>query len=376
MLKFRGAFVSTFLSSLPPHLFLPFSPHRAVPFKGRLNRTVSFVSLKMGWFNSFLYSQLFVTLPEPTKDFSGQTVIVTGSNTGLGLEAARHLSRLNANLIILAVRNQAKGDAAKKNVLSSTNRPETSIEVWSLDMQSYDSIKAFCAKAGTLPRLNAVIANAGIMTKYCKLVEGYESTVTTNVIGTFLLTLGLLPKPKQSAADFSIQPRLTIVASDLHFIAKFPERHSEDVLEALDNEESEMGMERYAVTKLIEVFAVGELASIISKDSNSVSPSVIVNCMTPGACKSDFHRENPNIGGIIQSILDAIIARTTEAGSRTLLAGIAAGEESHGSYMADCKVAEPGPMVLGSNGKALQETVWYQLVRHLEAIQPGIAQNV
>ena len=136
---------------------------------------------------------------------------------------------------------------------------------------------------------------------------------------------------------------------------------------------------------------------MMTKDSKPDSPSVIVNCMTPGACKSDFHRENSSIGGIIQSILDALIARTTEAGSRTLVAGIAAGEESHGAYMADCKVEEyvsfsfhakefstkhadhklrPGPFVLGTVGKALQETVWDQLVRQLETIQPGISDNI
>jgi retinol dehydrogenase 12 len=76
----------------------------------------------MGWFLNFLYSQFFVTLPKPTKDFTGQTVIATGSNTGLGLEAARHLSRLNASLIIIAVRNLSKGAAAKQNILQSTNR--------------------------------------------------------------------------------------------------------------------------------------------------------------------------------------------------------------------------------------------------------------
>ena len=199
----------------------------------------------MGWFTSFLYSQLFVTLPEPTKDFSSQTVIVTGSNTGLGLEAARHLSRLNAAFIILAVRNHGKGEAAKKNILASTNRPENSIEVWDLDMQSYDSIKAFCVRASTLPRLDAVIENAGIMTKHLKIVGGYESTITTNVIGTFLLALGLLPKLKQSAKDFNIQPRLSVVSSDLHFIAKFPERDSEDIFDALNDETSEMNMERW-----------------------------------------------------------------------------------------------------------------------------------
>jgi len=94
---------------------------------------------------------------------------------------------------------------------------------------------------------------------------------------------------------------------------------------------------RYAVSKLIQVFGVRELASRITE---STSPTVIINCITPGACKSDFNREATGVEKIIANIMSALIARTTEAGSRTLVAGITAGEESHGKYMADCHVAE------------------------------------
>lgn len=236
-----------------------------------------------------------MTLPKPIKDFSGETIIVTGSNTGLGLEAARHLSSLNAALIILAVRNQTKGEAAKKSILESTGRHGSTIEVWDLDMQSYESIKAFCTKANKLRRLDAVLENAGISTKHFKIAAGYESTVTTNVIGTFLLALGLLPKLKQSAAEFNVQPRLSIVASDVHFIAKFRERHSKDIFEALNDEKSELSMERsvstfardvshsdiiyfrYAVTKLIEVFGVREIALLLGPQS-----LVVINVSNSG----------------------------------------------------------------------------------------------
>ena len=53
---------------------------------------------KMVYFLDLLYSQLLVKIPEQTSDFSNQTVIVTGSNTGLGLEAARLLLRLKRPL--------------------------------------------------------------------------------------------------------------------------------------------------------------------------------------------------------------------------------------------------------------------------------------
>lgn len=202
----------------------------------------------MGWFTSFLYSQLFVTLPIPTEDFTGQTVIVTGSNTGLGLEASRHLCRLNASLVILAVRNPTKGAAAKDSILASTGRPSNSIEVWELDMNSFDSVKAFVARANKLQRLDAILENAGMMTQHFNLVAGYESTITTNVISTFLLALLILPKLKESAARFKFQPRLCIVASDLHFIAKFKEGDADDIFAALNDKHSVLGMERFVIT--------------------------------------------------------------------------------------------------------------------------------
>jgi retinol dehydrogenase 12 len=62
----------------------------------------------MVYFLDLLYSQLLVKIPEQTSDFTNQTVIVTGSNTGLGLEAARLLLRLNASKVILAVRTISK----------------------------------------------------------------------------------------------------------------------------------------------------------------------------------------------------------------------------------------------------------------------------
>ncbi|THV54125.1 hypothetical protein BGAL_0034g00460 [Botrytis galanthina] len=315
----------------------------------------------MGWFTSFLYSQLFVTLPIPTRDFTDETIIITGSNTGLGLEAARHISRLNAHLLILAPS-------------PAVQNPESSIEVWSLDMQSPSSIQAFCAKVNQLSRVDAVLANAGIMTKYFKLVEGYESTVMTNVIGTFQLVLGILPKLKESAKEFNIQPRISIVASDLHCIAKFKERKEKDIFKALNNEKtSELDLERYSTTKLLQVFGVRELAQKLTRDPESVSPSVIVNCLTPGACKSDFFRENKGFDRFKSWLLSTLLARSTEVGSRALVAGIAAGEESHGEYMADCLISETGPLVRGPEGNKLQKKVWDQLVRELETIEPGVS---
>lgn len=208
---------------------------------------------KMGFLISFLYSQLLVTLPVPTYDFTNQTVIVTGSNAGLGFEAAHHISRLNASLLILAVRNLSKGHAAKKSILTSTGRPANSIEVWELNMDSYDSIRSFASRVNTLPRLDAILENAGIQSPSFKMVAGYESVITTNVIGTFLLALLILPKLRETAATFKVGPRLSIVGSELHFVAKFSEGAADDIFAALNDEHSAMATERFVPRHSISV---------------------------------------------------------------------------------------------------------------------------
>jgi retinol dehydrogenase-12 len=85
-------------------------------------------------FRDFIYHQLLTRLPYPETDFSGKTVIVTGANIGLGLEAARHFSRLNAKRVILAVRSASKGEAAKQDIEASTKK--NNVEVWELDLSS------------------------------------------------------------------------------------------------------------------------------------------------------------------------------------------------------------------------------------------------
>lgn len=126
-----------------------------------------------GAFAHLLYSQLFVTMPVPTQSFLGQTVIITGSNTGLGREAANHITRLGAEKVILAVRTVAKGEEAKQYIEERTGRKGV-VEVWSLDLSSYASVKAFVHRAEILPRLDVVLANAGVLTNTFTMVEGNE----------------------------------------------------------------------------------------------------------------------------------------------------------------------------------------------------------
>ena len=154
-------------------------------------------------------------LPYPTTSFSGQTIIVTGSNIGLGLEAARHVARLGAAKIILAVRSIAKGEVAVKSIHDSIGKKGV-CEVWQLDMGNWDSIKEFVKKAEGLQRLDVVMENAGIAVFDYAQMEGMESTIAVNVVGTFLLTLMLLPILRRMGAKYGIVPKLVITTSEVH----------------------------------------------------------------------------------------------------------------------------------------------------------------
>ena len=184
----------------------------------------------------FLKDQ-FAPIPYPTAVFEGQTIIVTGSNTGLGLEAARHFTRLNAEKVILAVRNLEKGEAAKRSIEETTGRNGVA-EVWQLDLSSYESVKEFARKAESLKRLDAIVENAGIATSKYTVFEDNESTITTNVVSTFLLALMILPKLRETATNYNITPHLVIVSSEVHGFTSFPEKSSPNILKTLNDKET------------------------------------------------------------------------------------------------------------------------------------------
>lgn len=163
-------------------------------------------------------------LPYPDTDYTGKTCIVTGANVGLGKEAARHFCRLGANKVILACRDLEKGREAKTDIETSTERKGV-VDVWKLDLASFQSVMDFCQQANTeLERIDVVIENAGIaIGTYVEVDGGFESSIGINVVSTFLMAFLLLPKLRKTAMRFNVEPRLVVVSSDAHmFVCILP----------------------------------------------------------------------------------------------------------------------------------------------------------
>ena len=123
-------------------------------------------------------------------DQSGRVAIVTGSNTGIGYEAAAVLARAGAH-VVLAVRNPEKGNAALARIVAAS--PKADVTLQELDLGSLASVRrAADALRSKYPRIDLLINNAGVMWTPKQLTEdGFELQFGTNHLGHFALT-GLL----------------------------------------------------------------------------------------------------------------------------------------------------------------------------------------
>lgn len=199
--------------------------------------------MQPGTVRAFLHDQRGFKAPKPTADLTGQTVIVTGSNVGIGLEAARGLASLNPSKVILAVRNVEAGLAAAKDIGESIRKKQAaasdtvpSIDVWKLDLASSKSVESFAARAEReLDRIDILLGNAGVLLIDFSIADGSETTMTVNVINTFMLAFLLLPKMRETSISHNKEVVLPFTGSFVNWLTQFPERKNNNIFEALND---------------------------------------------------------------------------------------------------------------------------------------------
>lgn len=325
---------------------------------------------------AFLYSQFFVNIPVPNISFANQTVIITGSNTGLGKTAAEQVAGLNPSKLILAVRNLTAGAEAKKWIESRhPNLPRDVVEVWELDLASFASVKAFAERVQkNLPRLDAISLNAGISVDTYSAAEGYERTITVNVLSTFLLALLVLPKLKETHERFNVNPRLSITASEVHNWVSFPERNTpseQKVIEVMSRPDTKTMGDRYMASKLMEVLLFQRLRPQINVDTTGV----VFTIVNPGFCHSDIMRD---MNGWIVTIFKAVLARSQDVGGRPITWSISEGAEKDGKYMHDSRVNDGylSNYVTSQEGAEMGERLWKECVEVFEKNVPGVTNGL
>ncbi|KAK1967328.1 short chain dehydrogenase [Colletotrichum sublineola] len=268
---------------------------------------------------------------------AGGTYIVTGSNAGIGFETVKHLISLGASRVIIALRSLKKGEDAKSRIEAATGIKGVA-EVWHLDMASIDSIKAFSVRAmAELGAIDALVANSTATLDSWSTSEGMETSVMVNVVGTLLLVLLLLPKMRDGAKTTKSAPHVVVVTSG----AGFSERDAlklveDDVFEALNEEGRSHIHKRYAVTKLLQIFAIRQLAAQLPASRTGV----VVNLLSPGLCNTGLARYGRMSFRLYFYLFNLVLGRTPEMGSRTMLHALSAGVDSHGQYLSDCEIKE------------------------------------
>lgn len=125
-------------------------------------------------------------------DQTGRVVVVTGANSGLGLETARVLA-LRGATVIMACRSEQKAQNAAAGIRAL--HPKGEVVPMTLDLGDLESVKAFAdAFRARYDRLDILVNNAGIMIPPLgRTAQGFETQFGVNHLGHFALSAALLP---------------------------------------------------------------------------------------------------------------------------------------------------------------------------------------
>ncbi|GBP54383.1 Retinol dehydrogenase 12 [Eumeta japonica] len=316
-----------------------------------------FTDLILTLFQTFLYLILFLIISilalklwlEPWKgvcrcrsQLKGKVVLVTGGNTGIGLETARDLARRGARVII-ASRNTEKSKVAVEDIIATTGNEK--VEFKYLDLSSFESVRRFVDEFNRSESVLDVLVNnagcAGLKRKVTR--DGIDLVMQINYLGPFLLTNLLLDKLINSKPS-----RIVIVSSYAHYFAKL----DTDDLAGL---KTKGYWTTYANSKLCNVLWAKAL-------SKKLPAGVIANALHPGVVKTEIWNKVPAVfRTVILSIID-LMFKTSAEGAQTSIHLAVANElcNSSGLFYADCKPINPSA---AANDTKLIETVWERSIQ-------------
>ena len=250
-------------------------------------------------------------------DQRGRMAVVTGANSGLGLETARELARKGAQ-VVLACRNTGKGDAAARDIEASTG---AKVEVAALDLGSLPSVREFAERfAQTHDHLDLLINNAGVMAASPRqtTADGFELQFGTNHIGHFALTGRLLPLVHRREGA-----RVVTVSSGAH-------RGATMNFDDLQSERSYGRWRAYGQSKLANLLFMAELGRRLTASGSGVQ-SVAAH---PGYAATNLQSAAaPRLDAFVMAIGNVLFAQSAATGALpSLYAATQPGLES-GAYI-------------------------------------------
>ncbi len=268
-------------------------------------------------------------------DQQGRTIIITGGNSGIGLEAAKVLAAKGAR-VVLAVRNTTKGAEAAAQIGGKA-------EVAELDLADLGSVRDFAARWSD--PVDVLINNAGVMAvPLGRTKDGFELQFGTNHLGHFALTNLLLPR---------ITERVVSVSSGAHTAG--------DDLDLADLNWERRSYRRwpaYGQSKLANLLFILELERRLAATGSLVRATAA----HPGFAATNLqnHTGNARLDKVFMAV-SKVVAQSAEAGAwPTLFAATA--DIPGGSYAGPAGRSGRGlPTLVGRSAKASDPELAQQL---------------
>jgi NAD(P)-dependent dehydrogenase (short-subunit alcohol dehydrogenase family) len=231
-------------------------------------------------FSSSMVANAATPLYEPPpQSLTDKTILITGGNTGLGLESAQRLAAAGASVIV-TTRTPSKGEQAVSQIQSYlqqrgiSNNNVRAITLDLCNLQQVQSTAEALVKSGT--KIDVLLNNAGVMAIPDRqlTVDGFERTFQTNHLGHFVWTAKLIPALNNNA-------RIINVSSQAYLFAK-----NGLEIDNLNGERDYGPWSSYGQSKLANILFSQEL----QKRATAAGKSYTVSSLHPGAVTTDLGR--------------------------------------------------------------------------------------
>jgi retinol dehydrogenase-12 len=260
---------------------------------------------------------------------AGKVAIVTGANSGIGMETARVLALAGAR-VVMGCRSVPAGEEVAKRLRTSFLGGAGGIEVLALDLADLASVRAFAEKVlASHRRVDILVNNAGVMaTPLGKTAQGLELQSGINHIGHFLLTRLLRARLEASAPA-----RIINVSSAMHTRGT-----ADRLFETLERDpgfehRKYVPFDAYGDSKLANVLFTRQLATVLP-------PSVEAFSLHPGVIPTNLTRSLGTLGGVFRTVGKPFMKTIAQGAATSVYAAASpdlAGKS--GAYLADCAIA-------------------------------------
>ncbi len=267
---------------------------------------------------------------DETMTMKGKTVVITGANSGIGLEASLGLAKLGARVVMVA-RDKKRGLEAVEYVRSGSG--SKSVDLLLADFSALKNVRKLASDIKKkYKKIDVLLNNAGgIFGKRALTADGFEWTFGVNHLAPFLLTNLLLPVLKKSG-----NARVVTVASMAHTMGRI---NFDDIMS--EKKYDEMGA--YAQSKLANILFASELSRRLK------GTKVTSNSLHPGVVHTRFANSGSPLSNFLYSRL-GFFMETPAQGARTSIYAASSPEMEGvtGKYLSASRIAKP-------SGRALDE---------------------